>query len=273
VEYRKMNNFTLSDEYPVTGEQINFFDENGFVFLPSVLSSEETLWYREIIDKAVEDRTGGDRRSLSEKSAYEREFLQCGHLWREYPEIRKLTLSRRAASVAKQLMKGNKIRLWHDQALYKLPGGDATEPHQDVSYWPMKERDAGTVWIALDEVTIEMGAMNFIPGSHKAGIDGYNYTIEDAINRKSNILEISAKAVNKNPVAFNLKPGDATFHHGLTVHYTKPNTSSKVRKGMTIIYFNDGVRYDASSPASGHICALGSLDSKPINTERTPIII
>ncbi len=266
-------NPNLDNEYPVSRKQISFFEENGFVFLPSVLSPEETDWFRGIIDKAVDDRTKGDNRKLSERSPYEREFLQCGHLWWEYPEIKKLTLSRRAASIAKQLLNGNHIRLWHDQALYKLPGGDATEPHQDVSYWPMKDRNAGTIWIALDEVSAAMGAMNFIPGTHKAGIDGYNFTIEDSISGKSKILEVSAKAVNKKPVVYNLKPGDATFHHGLTVHYTKPNATGRIRKGMTIIYFNDGVRYDAKSPAKEHFCAAGSEDDQPISTERTPIII
>lgn len=263
----------LDNEYPIDETQISFFEENGFVFLPSVLTSDETEWFRTIIDSAVEDRTGADKRKLSEKSAYEREFLQCGHLWWEYPEIKKLTLSRRSASIAKQLLKGNHIRLWHDQALYKIAGGDATQPHQDVSYWPMKDRHAGTIWIALDDVTAEMGAMNFIPGTHKAGIDGYNFTIEDSIQGKSKILEISAQKVKKETVVYNLKPGDATFHHGLTVHYTKPNNTGRTRKGMTIIYFNDGVRYDGNSPAKEHFCAAGSIDGEPIDTERTPIII
>lgn len=268
-----MNNYKLDDEYILSNEQFEYYNENGFVFLPSVLSSEETSFYRNIIDSAVKDRTSGDKRSLAEKSPYEREFLQCGHLWWEYPEIKKLTLSRRGASIAKKLLQADHIRLWHDQALYKLPGGDATEPHQDVSYWPMKERDAGTIWIALDDVTINMGAMHFIPGTHKAGIDGYDYTIENAINKKSSILEISSGVVKKDPVAFNLKPGDATFHHGLTVHFTKPNNSDKIRKGMTIIYFRDGVKFDAFSPASEHFCASGSKDGQSINTERTPILI
>jgi len=269
-----MNNFNLSDEYPISKGDVNFFDENGFLFLPGVLSEDEISYFREVIDSVVNEKTKGDTRPLSERSPYEREFLQCGHLWWEYPEIKKLTLSPRLGSIALQLLKGTHVRLWHDQALYKLPGGDATEPHQDVSYWPMKERQAGTIWIALDEVTEEMGAMNFIPGSHKAGVDGYNFRIEDSLNKESNILKkVISGSIKKEPVVYSLKPGDATFHHGLTVHYTRPNNTTRIRKGMTIIYFNDGVRYDGDSPAKDHFCASGTLDNSPIATERTPIII
>jgi ectoine hydroxylase-related dioxygenase (phytanoyl-CoA dioxygenase family) len=269
----EMKTINLDNEVKISETDINFFDENGFLFIKSVLSKDEAEFYREIIDEVVKERTRGDNRPLSERTPYEREFLQCGHLWWEYPEIKGLTLSRRLGSIAKQLLKASKIRLWHDQALYKLPGGDATLPHQDVSYWPMKERLAGTLWIALDNVTEEMGAMSFVPGTHKAGIDGYNHRIEDAINNESKILELSTKIVKKETVSFNLEPGDATFHHGLTVHFTKANNTEKIRKGMTIIYFNDGVRYDSLSPAKDHLCAAGSKENQPIATERTPIII
>jgi ectoine hydroxylase-related dioxygenase (phytanoyl-CoA dioxygenase family) len=268
-----MERYLLDDEFVLPEDQVKFFDENGFVLIKSVLSHDEVNYYREVIDMAVNERTSGDNRPLSERTPYEREFLQCGHLWWDNPEIKKLTLSRRLGSIARQLLNVPHVRLWHDQALYKLPGGDATQPHQDVSYWPMKERDAGTIWIALDEVTEEMGAMNFIPGSHKAGIDGYGYRIEDALENKSDILEISERLTKKKKVSYKLMPGDATFHHGLTVHFTQPNRSDKVRKGMTIIYFRDGVNYDAHSPAKDHFCAAGSEENKPISTERTPIII
>ncbi len=268
-----MNPGKLKGKYFLTEAEIKSYNDNGFILLEGVLSREETDYYREVIDNIVETRTGNDRRQLNEKSPYEREFLQCGHLWSEFDEVKSLTLSPRLGSIAKQLLNSEHIRLWHDQALYKLPGGDATEPHQDLAYWPMLDRNAGTIWIALDEVTIEMGAMQFVPGSHSIGLNGYHHRIEDSIDGKINLLDIATKKVNKKPVSYNLKPGDATFHHGLTVHFTKENNSGKIRKGMTVIYYADGVRFDGNSPASGHFCAAGSEHGQPIATKRNPVII
>lgn len=262
----------LDSLYEITENQISEFTDSGFIFLPSILNEEEINYYKNVIDRVVEEITSGDKRPLHERSAYEREFLQCGHLWSKYPEIKKLTLSKRLGYVANKLLKSEHVRLWHDQALYKLPGGDATEPHQDLAYWPMLDRNAGTIWLALEEVTIEMGAMHFIPYSHKVGIDSYRHRIEDAINGESNLIEKADKLIQKEHVAFNLKPGDATFHHGLTVHYTKKNNSDKIRKGMTVIYYSDGVRFDGNSPEKEHFCASGSEHGKPIATELNPII-
>ncbi|MEE9169321.1 MAG: phytanoyl-CoA dioxygenase family protein [bacterium] len=99
----------------------------------------------------------------AEKSFYERAFTQCGHLWSEFPGVKQFTTSSRLANIARQFFRTKHVRLWHDQALYKLPGGSKTEPHQDMSYWPMLDRSAGTIWVALSEVTIDMGAMHFYP--------------------------------------------------------------------------------------------------------------
>jgi ectoine hydroxylase-related dioxygenase (phytanoyl-CoA dioxygenase family) len=266
-------NLELKGTYPISGEQLKFYEENGYVVLREVLTQEEVNAYRQIIDETVEELTKHDKRSLAEKTPYEREFLQCGHLWRTFPEVRPFTLSERLGSIAKQLLKASKVRLWHDQALYKVAGGDATEPHQDIAYWPMIEKDAGTIWLALDEVTTEMGAMHFIPGSHKADLFSYDNNIENAIEGKSNLLERAKQVLNTEDVTYNLKPGDATFHHSLTVHFAGANKTNKVRKGMTVIYFADGVRYDGKSPAADHHCAEGSVDGEPIATKWNPVIV
>lgn len=263
----------LEGEYDISEDEKKFFDKNGFVLLKNVLSPEEAEAYRDVIDDVVKDRTKNDNRTLEEKTPYEREFLQCAHLWNQYPEVKKLTLSPRLGSIAAQLLGAEHVRLWHDQALYKVPGGDATRPHLDLSYWPMLDRKAGTIWIALEEVTIEMGAMHFIPGSHTSGIDGFDLRIEDAIEGKSTIIEKAAKKIKDGPVSYNLKPGDATFHHGLTIHYTGKNITDKIRKGMTVIYFVDGVRFNAESPASDHHCAAGSRHAEPIATPQNPLIV
>lgn len=40
--------------------------------------------------------------------------------------------------------------------------------HQDAAYdWPLNPVDCASIWIALDDVTLENGAMSFIKGAHK----------------------------------------------------------------------------------------------------------
>ncbi len=95
----------LNSTYPLSEEQIQFYEENGFCFLKQVFSEEEVEVYREIIDAAVHARSGHDTRSLAEKSFYERVFTQCGHLWSEFPGVKQFTTSSRLANIARQFFR------------------------------------------------------------------------------------------------------------------------------------------------------------------------
>ena len=60
------------------------------------------------------------------------------------------------------------LRVWHDQALIKQPYANPTAFHLDVPYWSFTSPDAITIWIALDDATLENGCLYYVPGSHKA---------------------------------------------------------------------------------------------------------
>ena len=58
------------------------------------------------------------------------------------------------------------IRLYHDQALFKEPGGGVTPWHQDQGYWPFRGWGPVTMWMPLVDLTAEMGgSMSFARGS------------------------------------------------------------------------------------------------------------
>jgi ectoine hydroxylase-related dioxygenase (phytanoyl-CoA dioxygenase family) len=56
--------------------------------------------------------------------------------------------------------------MWHDQALYKEPGGGFTPWHADQQYWPMASALCVTAWLPLQAVPMELGPLSFAPGSH-----------------------------------------------------------------------------------------------------------
>jgi len=96
---------------------------------------ENALKYaRKVIGAAVKARIEPDRRKLEEKSLFEQSFLQCGYLAWDFPAVNDFVFGKRFAGIAKDLMKVSSVRLWHDQALYKEPGGRITDCHQDESY-------------------------------------------------------------------------------------------------------------------------------------------
>ena len=210
-------------------ELVARFERDGFVVVPDLLAPEELDALGPLVDAAVAERTRGDRRTLAEKSAYEQSFLQCINLWEDHPELRRLTFHPRITRAAAALLGAPALRLWHDQALYKEAGGRGTEPHQDHPYWPIAETDAVTAWIPFDAVTLESGAMGYLPGSHRVGL-----------RRFANIFMGSTRELLERPELRGIEPvfvelarGAVAFHHGLDASTSRTRTARPARGACT----------------------------------------
>ncbi len=220
----------------LTPQLVEDFRRDGFVVVPDLLSADEVRRYGSSVDEAVAQRSSHDTRRLTEKSRYEQSFIQCQNLWEDCADVRPLTFHPLIAGTAARLLGVDAVRIWHDQALYKEPGGRETDPHQDQPYWPIVETDTITAWIPLDDSTLANGAMGYLPGSHRLGlrefVDIFTGSGEDPLARRE--LEDIA------PVWVEVPAGSVAFHHGLTFHLAKPNTTGTVRRVHTAIYFADG---------------------------------
>ena len=59
--------------------------------------------------------------------------------------------------------------IYHDQALFKEPGGGHTPWHQDQFYWPFDTEKTITMWMPLADLDPRVGSMTFATGSHTRG--------------------------------------------------------------------------------------------------------
>ncbi len=106
--------------------------------------------------------------------------------------------------------------------------------HQDLTYWGFSHDDQVSMWLALSPATLESGCMQMIPGSHVHGRQHHEAT-ED----HSNVLlqGQTVRNVDENKsVICPLKPGEASFHHGWTLHTSTPNNSNDRRIGLNVQY-------------------------------------
>ena len=219
-----------------TDELVESFRREGFVVVPGLLSADERRRYGAAVDEVVGRRSKGDTRTLAEKSRYEQSFIQCQNLWEDCPDVRPLSFHPAIAGTAARLLGVDAVRLWHDQALYKEPGGRETDPHQDQPYWPIVETDTITAWIPFDGSTLENGAMGYLPGSHRLGVREFVNIFfgqpEDPLARE--------ELAGIEPVWVEVPAGSVAFHHGLTFHLARPNATGTVRRVHTAIFFADG---------------------------------
>jgi ectoine hydroxylase-related dioxygenase (phytanoyl-CoA dioxygenase family) len=221
----------------VTAAQIDAFQENGFVVIDALLTDAELDEFEPLVTAAVDARSRPDERPLEERSPYQQSFQQCINLWEDNPRLRALTFHQRVGQAAGELLDVPAIRLWHDQALYKRAHGRETDPHQDQPYWPIKETDTITAWIPMQGSTLANGAMGYLPGSHRVGLRKFQniFTADDATE-----FMASPEIAGIDPVFVEVPRGSVAFHHGLTVHMAKPNTTDTDRAVHTMIMFADG---------------------------------
>lgn len=227
----------LDDVYPLTAEQIESYHHDGFILLRSVLSAAEIAAYRPALVEAV--RENAQRRQKPKKiDDYSDIFLQVTNLWQRSEAARRFVFARRFARIAAELMDVGGVRLYHDQALFKPPGGKRTPWHQDQVYWPLDTSKTVTMWMPLVDASREMGTMTFAAGSHREGPCG-----DLVISNEADEFYRRLIAERQYPLIGNdLRAGDATFHAGYLLHCAEPNTTTRTREVMTVIYYADGAR-------------------------------
>jgi ectoine hydroxylase-related dioxygenase (phytanoyl-CoA dioxygenase family) len=214
------------------------FRDTGHLLIRGVLSREEAAVYRQQVMEAA-NRLGKEQRKTPDRGIYGRAFGHRVNLWRVDEGVRQLVLSERLANIAAGLLGVPRVRIYHDHALIKEPGGRATYWHQDQYYWPLDTADTITMAMALTDQVLEMGMFVFASGSHLFGtiLDPRLSSEPDGAYRKfirEHHFPLSRAA--------GMQAGDTTWFYGNTVHHTSANLSDKRREMLTITYMTDGAR-------------------------------
>jgi ectoine hydroxylase-related dioxygenase (phytanoyl-CoA dioxygenase family) len=227
--------FSLTGDYSLSREQVGYYQTKGHIFLPQLATGGEVAFYRNAIREAVE-KLNTEKRALKDRDTYGKAFLQIFNLWRTTEVLKTFVLAKRFGKVAAQLMGVDRVRIYHDQALFKEPGGGKTPWHQDQFYWPLDTNNTITLWMPLIDLNKNMGIMQFASGSHTNG-----YILSKEISDESeaffeNYIKGENFAIEGPREA---KAGDATFHSGWTLHHAPANNTAVTREVMTIIYYAD----------------------------------
>ncbi len=220
--------------------------KDGHVLVRRLASADAIAEHRPAINEAVKEYSR-ETRALEDRTTYDKAFLQIMNLWTKDAAVKRFVFEKTFAQIAAELLGVERVRLYHDQALFKEPGGGHTPWHQDKYYWPLDTNKMITMWMPLVDIDSEMGMVAFASGSHVGG-PVTNVGISDESQ------SVFDKYVSDNRFAIetadSMKAGDATFHLGWTIHSAGPNLSPRMREVMTIIYFADGARI--TQPQSTH---------------------
>jgi ectoine hydroxylase-related dioxygenase (phytanoyl-CoA dioxygenase family) len=250
---------------PIAEEEVATFNEQGWVYLPSLIDPAAVAELLEAAkaEMSIETDQPGDygldqlgRVKLSETvsqrpSSFDRRFLLRDGI----EPFRSFLFSRDFGVSAQQLTDNRAPVRYHVDILWckqrqGSPGNGPTLWHQDMAILPFDRPSPPQWWIALDEIEPAQGSLQFLTGSHREGLvrtrDPYKvYGGESpgdanlAVSRPDLFEKYETSKPN------HLHPGDATIHHGYMVHSSGANMTDRVRWTYVVVMIADGTRYTA----------------------------
>ena len=215
-------------KHTLTNQQIETFNTDGYIVIRQLIP-------RDMLDELTVDYDRATRGELDVpewKSKFGKgKTLQLGHPSRKITGWEDHAYRKIIVDVGKQLL-GDDIEYSYDQMIFKPPGSD-TELlwHQDAGYgWKGEANGRSTTcWLAFSKATKAMGSLQFIPDSHQHGIVEHI----DATDRSPIQAVLEAVCDPSLAETVEYEPGDATFHHGRTLHYSEGNSTDEPRKGLS----------------------------------------
>jgi ectoine hydroxylase-related dioxygenase (phytanoyl-CoA dioxygenase family) len=251
---------------PLTSEEIKLYHEQGYLVPIRVLSDEQVEELRQALDDHLSRRIASETYELTDpirvrrvagpsgQTTFEYEYGELSkphtfpflfNLWKRDERFRKVVADPVIAGMSRQLLGSKEVVIMEDNVVIKNPQTKTLPWHQDYAYWPLATPAAVTVWIALDRITSENGAMLVVPGSHKLGErlpvgfgDARSFMKED----RPDVIEVSQDpaAEGHEVVSYDLQPGECGFHDALLWHASGPNRSSHNRHAFILRYIAGG---------------------------------
>jgi len=254
------------DVREVTDDEIREYNENGWVVLRQLISAESAADLLGVVKEKMGEH--GDERMNTPATARNLDaFAKWYNLDQQSELFHALRYNHQLGRNSALLMRRDMpIRSLTALTAVKLPrdagvnyGKGETVWHQDQMAVPAKCTSLA-FWLALDEITPEMGPMQFHNGSHRAGL--LYPPMEDW-----NLL-------NEYPLSapLRLMPGDATAHSSLVVHGAGLNDSDRPRWGYIINTFPAQAPY--MPYPTNHTEGIESelTPGKPLDHPRFPLI-
>jgi hypothetical protein len=239
------------DRYKLSAEQVEFYRMNGYLTGIRILTDAHVGALREQLKSLSDPSHPGHHLFYEFHSNESRDpakvlFHALG-AWRIAPGFHDLLWNPAFTVPASQLLEGP-VRFWHDQLFCKpARHGGVVAWHQDYSYWTRTQPMAHlSCWIGLDDSTRENGCLQYIPGSHRwsllpiTGLSGDMDAIQTVLSEE--------QRGQFKPVFIELKKGECSFHHPLTVHGSQANVKDQPRRATVINAFRDGVCSASDDP-------------------------
>jgi phytanoyl-CoA hydroxylase len=206
-----------------TNIEIANYRRDGFLAVDDFLSPAELEHWRAVVDAAMADDRAQPGTPRTEV------FTQRMQLRTTNADVQRLVEDPQIGRLVAELEGVDAVRIYLDQALAKEPYSMPTQYHLDLPWWAFDSPHACTIWVALEDSTLENGCLYFLPGSQHLGLGAVFAAHPD---------------IATSPTPCPLPAGGCSFHNARTIHGAGANMTAGRRRAMTAAFMPDGVRFN-----------------------------
>jgi ectoine hydroxylase-related dioxygenase (phytanoyl-CoA dioxygenase family) len=216
----------------LTQEQIDFYQENGYVLVKGLFTRAEAAVFRQeahaLIERLQQTRNvEATWDSAKEVTATKTSLLHCHDVQFQSARLTALLVDDRLTAVASSVMGTPNVQLHHNKLFIKPPEKGSPFPmHQDRPFFPHDKDSMIAAIIHFDDAPLEKGCVRVVPGSHKLGAiehvqeGGWHLPLD--------------KYPLESSVACEAEAGDVLFFSYLTIHGSGVNVSSEARTTLLV---------------------------------------
>lgn len=220
---------------PLRAAEVRQYHELGYLVPEFRLPEQRVAQLREALDRLIRDNPGVRPEKLVSAHLTRRGGQANAEGVRGQAAFLELAMDASILDAVEQLI-GPDVILWGCHVFCK-PAGDGHETpwHQDGHYWPIRPLANCTVWVALEESSIDNGCLRVIPRSHLAKVS-HPHLHEDradvALQQRLSDDSFDADTA----VDLELQPGQMSMHDVYMIHGANANRSTKRRTGVALRY-------------------------------------
>ncbi|MBE9179810.1 phytanoyl-CoA dioxygenase family protein [Oculatella sp. LEGE 06141] len=248
------------DREPIqlTAEAIERFHRDGFLVVENLLDAD--------LARRVGDRIEPLFHGKFETGIYPDEWhwraglslpdvtREICNAWKSDLAIASIALSAEIGRLSATLAGWNGARIGQDSVWMKPAGAKEVALHQDGTYISyIDPPEMITCWIALDDVTAEIGTIEYVPGSHQwALITQMGEFHAPHSDYRSAMHRAAAEAGVTNPtvVPIEMAAGSCVIHHGKTWHGSDKNRSpDRTRRSLAVHTLSSEAQFQPTGAA------------------------
>ena len=228
-------------------DQKDAFWRDGVLVVEDAVTQEQLAALRATFEGWVEESRNHSEDYGDTLDGRARFDLQPGHT-ADRPGLRRVQSPEEVSEIYASVMRnartvdicaeliGPSIRFHHGKVNSKLPGtATKVKFHQDFTFQPMTNDDLITCLLFVDDVTLENGPLEVVPGSHKGPLyslwHGGKFTgaVADEVfeQHKDQVVKCTGKA------------GSVCLMHSSLLHGSAPNLSDKPRTLYITTYYSE----------------------------------